>query len=156
MVTALRWASRSLNTPSKFASIKLLMISVMVNPPSNSLVVVRPRGSQGLWEQAERLVEADVVDGVPVFGRHTGFDAEKVRRGEVDGQAAGGDGAVPDADRCHAVVLGHHVRLHRQPSAIARGRSPNHCRSRNDRRGSSRCLDVVLGQGAYWPLGMLD
>ena len=34
MATALRCASRSLNTPSKFASIKLLMVSVMVNPPS--------------------------------------------------------------------------------------------------------------------------
>ena len=35
-------------------------------------------------EQPEGLVEADVVDGVPVLGGETVLDAEEVRRGEVD------------------------------------------------------------------------
>jgi hypothetical protein len=72
-----------------------------------------------LWEQAERLVQPYVVDGVPVFGGDTVLDAKEVGRGEVDGLAASGDGAVPDADRCDAIIFGHNVGLDGQAVGTA-------------------------------------
>src|ERR1700722_12573865 len=114
MATALRWASRSLNTPSKFASIKLLMVSVMVNPPSIHSYREAVRVTRA-GEQAERLVQPNVVDGVPMFGGDAFLDAQEVGRGEVDGLAASGAGVVPDAHRCGAVHFGHHGRLPRPP-----------------------------------------
>jgi hypothetical protein len=40
-------------------------------------------------KQPEGLVEADVVDGVPMLGGEAVFDAKEVRRGEVDRSRSG-------------------------------------------------------------------
>src|ERR1700693_2307219 len=141
MATALRWASRSLNTPSKFASIKLLMVSVMVNPPSIHSYREAVRVTRA-GEQAERLVQPNVVDGVPMFGGDAFLDAQEVGRGEVDGLAASGAGGVPDALRCGGGVVGRHGRVQRQPAG--------------QRAAADRPTIAEVGTTVGGPAGVLD
>src|SRR5271163_4865007 len=106
--------------------------------------------SEVVGQQAERLIEPDVVNGVPVFGGHTVFDPQEIGRGEVDLVSAGGHRAVPHAERGDPVVFGHDVGVYGQ--SVRHGAAPDSPRVAEvvaPVRGPAGVLDVAHRQGVH-------